>query len=116
MRTHERLTTMLQYARASASGLLRHRVSRDDIKLSSRDGGKARVAIAWRTTRVIASVALCAALTVCGFHPRGAATLPFETLYVQAPQNSNFAAQLRRVIVNGSQTRIAERPEEADAT
>jgi LPS-assembly lipoprotein len=55
-------------------------------------------------------------LSACGFHPRGAATLPFETLYVQAPQNSNFAAQLRRVIGNGSQTRITERPEDADAT
>jgi LPS-assembly lipoprotein len=59
---------------------------------------------------------LCAALAACGFHPRGAATLPFETLYVQAPQNSTFAAQLRRVIGTGSRTKIADRPEDADAT
>src|SRR3982751_2081013 len=55
-------------------------------------------------------------LSSCGFHARGAASLPFETLYIQAPQNSTFAAQLRRMIGTGSQTRIAERPEDADAT
>src|SRR4051812_37452191 len=51
----------------------------------------------------------------CGFHPRGAATLPFETLYVDAPASSLFAIQLKRVIGLG-QTRIAQNPAEADAT
>jgi LPS-assembly lipoprotein len=63
-----------------------------------------------------AAAVLCAAHPASGFHPRGAATLPFETLYVQAPQNSTFAAQLRRVIGTGSRTKIADRPEDADAT
>jgi LPS-assembly lipoprotein len=55
-------------------------------------------------------------LASCGFHPRGAATLPFDTLYVEAPQGSLFANQLRRTIGSGSRTRIAATPAEADAT
>ena len=55
-------------------------------------------------------------LSACGFHPRGAATLPFETLYVEAPQASLFATQLRRVIGAGSRTRVTNDPKEADAT
>jgi LPS-assembly lipoprotein len=55
-------------------------------------------------------------LAACGFHPRGAATLPFETLYIEAPKGSLFATQLRRVIGTGSRTRIAATPAEADAT
>ena len=55
-------------------------------------------------------------LSSCGFHLRGAATLPFDTLYVQAPQTSSFATQLRRVIGLGSRTKITNNPAEADAT
>jgi LPS-assembly lipoprotein len=62
------------------------------------------------------SAALCLALAACGFHLRGAATLPFETLYIEAPQASLFATQMRRMIGRGSQTRIADNPAEADAT
>ena len=67
-------------------------------------------------SRVAAAAALCAALAACGFHPRGAATLPFENVYIDAPKGSVFAAQLRRVIGSGSRTRVAARPQEADAT
>ena len=63
---------------------------------------------------ILAAAAL--ALAGCGFHLRGAVSLPFETLYVDAPQASLFANQLRRVIGTGSQTRIAESPANADAT
>lgn len=55
-------------------------------------------------------------LSGCGFQLRGAATLPFDTLYVQAPQSSLFATQLRRVIGSGSRTKITNNPAEADAT
>jgi LPS-assembly lipoprotein len=63
-------------------------------------------------------IAIAVALLVssCGFHPRGSATLPFETLYVDAPQSSLFATQLRRVVGAGSKTRITNNPTEADAT
>jgi LPS-assembly lipoprotein len=55
-------------------------------------------------------------LSACGFHPRGSATLPFDTLYVEAAQGSLFATQLKRVIGSGSSTRITATPAEADAT
>ena len=63
-----------------------------------------------------AAAAFCALLTACGFQPRGSATLPFETLYVEAPQGSLFATQFRRTVGAGSRTRIAASPGEADAT
>lgn len=52
----------------------------------------------------------------CGFQLRGSATLPFNTLYVDAPVASHFANQLRRVIGSGSQTRVTNNQAEADAT
>jgi len=59
---------------------------------------------------------LCIALSACGFHLRGSATLPFTTLYVDAPAASVFATQLRRFIGSGSQTRITNNAAEAEAT
>jgi LPS-assembly lipoprotein len=55
-------------------------------------------------------------LAGCGFQPRGAATLPFNTVYVDASPASVFATQLRRVIGAGSDTRVTNNPAEADAT
>ena len=66
--------------------------------------------------RVVVSALLALMLSACGFHLRGAATLPFSTLYVDASPASVFATQLRRVIGAGSQTRITNTQAEADAT
>ena len=60
---------------------------------------------------ILAAGALLAA--GCGFQLRGAVTLPFDSLYVQAAATSPFALQLKRAVRAGSSTRIAERPEEA---
>jgi LPS-assembly lipoprotein len=54
-------------------------------------------------------------LTACGFQLRGTATLPFQSLYVQAAPTSQFANQLKRVVRIGSTTSITERPEQAQA-
>ena len=54
-------------------------------------------------------------LSACGFQLRGTATLPFQSLYVQAAPTSQFATQLKRVVRTGSGTKIAERPEQAEA-
>jgi LPS-assembly lipoprotein len=76
----------------------------------------------WSCDRVNAGasrlIAVLAALLLagCGFHLRGSATLPFNTLYVEASPASVFATQLRRVIGSGSHTRITNNPAEADAT
>ena len=60
---------------------------------------------------------LCALLIAgCGFQLRGAANLPFDALYVQAPVASQFAIQFRRVVAAGSATKIVEDPKTATAT
>jgi LPS-assembly lipoprotein len=56
------------------------------------------------------------ALSGCGFQLRGAANLPFETLYVAAAPTSTFATQLRRAVTSGSQTKVVNNPKEAQAT
>ena len=55
-------------------------------------------------------------LAGCGFQLRGSATLPFDTLYVQAPVGSQFGTQLRRLVTAGSNTRIVDTAQGADAT
>lgn len=59
----------------------------------------------------------CALLLAgCGFQLRGTASLPFETLYVQAPTGSQFATQFRRMVTSGTSTRIVENAKGAEAT
>ncbi len=62
---------------------------------------------------LLAATALLVA--ACGFHLRGQATLPFNTLYVQAASTSPFALQLKRAVQCGSATKVINRPEEAEA-
>ena len=52
----------------------------------------------------------------CGFHLRGSANLPYETLHVAAAPSSVFATQLRRAVISGSQTKVVDNPKEAQAT
>ncbi len=60
---------------------------------------------------------LCTLLIAgCGFKLRGAADLPFDTLYVQAPVSSQFAQQFKRVVTYGSGTKIVDDPKIATAT
>lgn len=60
---------------------------------------------------------LCTLLIAgCGFQLRGAANLPFDSLYVQAPVASQFAQQFRRVVAAGSATKIVDDPKSAAAT
>jgi LPS-assembly lipoprotein len=55
-------------------------------------------------------------LSGCGFKLRGEATLPFDTMYVQAAPASLFAVQFKRAVTAGSQTRIATNPKDAQVT
>lgn len=61
-------------------------------------------------------ILLAATLLVaaCGFQLRGTATLPFNSMYVQAAPTSLLATQLKRTVLVGTGTRIAERPEQAE--
>jgi LPS-assembly lipoprotein len=66
--------------------------------------------------KTFAALLLTLLLAGCGFQLRGSASLPFETLHVQAPVSSQFGTQLRRLITSGSSTRIVEVAKGADAT
>ncbi len=59
--------------------------------------------------------AFCITLTACGFHLRGQATLPFETLYVDASNDSSFATELKRALRSGTNTRLSDNPKDAEA-
>lgn len=63
--------------------------------------------------RIAFTALLCAALAACGFKLRGAAELPFDSVYVQAAPTSQFATQLKRAVAAGSRARVAETPTEA---
>jgi LPS-assembly lipoprotein len=64
------------------------------------------------------TLALCAVLVLggCGFHLRGAADLPFSSLYIQAPPQSLFAVQFKRVVTTSSGTDVVDDPKAAQAT
>ena len=52
-------------------------------------------------------------LSACGFQLRGAAPMPFKSMYVEAAPASQFAAQFRRVVRASGDTQMAERPADA---
>jgi LPS-assembly lipoprotein len=64
-------------------------------------------------SRALLLAALVAALAGCGFKLRGAADLPFETIYV--PGNSGIALDLKRNIAAGTRTRVIEDRKSAQA-
>ena len=64
--------------------------------------------------RLAVAAMLCTALTACGFHLRGQAALPFESLHVTGP--AAFTSQVARAVRASSQTRITANPQEAQAT
>lgn len=54
-------------------------------------------------------------LSACGFRLRGSATLPFDTLYLALPANSSFGAELARNLRAGTNVKLVDRREEAQA-
>jgi LPS-assembly lipoprotein len=52
--------------------------------------------------RFAAGAALLGALAGCGFHLRGDVTYTFSTLYINAPADTPFAAELKRTLAGGS--------------
>lgn len=65
--------------------------------------------------RKLAILILGLLTAACGFQLRGQATLPFESLYVNASVDSPFAAELKRA-VRASSTRLSDNPNDAQAT
>jgi len=65
---------------------------------------------------LVTAAATLTLLAGCGFHLRGTANLPYETLYVNAPKSSAFSIEFRRAVRAGTKTRIVEDAKEAQAT
>jgi LPS-assembly lipoprotein len=68
-----------------------------------------------RISRFTFHVSLFTLLSACGFHLRGAAELPFQTLHITGA-GSVFADELKRTIEARSDTRIVPSAEEAQAS
>ena len=62
----------------------------------------------------LTAAALCLLLASCGFHLRGQASLPFETMYVSG--SPSFRTLLTRAVRAGSNTRIVDNAKEAQVT
>ncbi len=54
-------------------------------------------------------------LSSCGFHLRGAQTLPFDTIYLGFPPNSPLGSELARNIRAGTNTRVVDSAKDAQA-
>jgi LPS-assembly lipoprotein len=53
-------------------------------------------------------------LSGCGFHLRGKATLPFDSIYISGSQV--FVTQIARAVRAGSQARVTANPKDAQVT
>ena len=54
-------------------------------------------------------------LAACGFQLRGVANLPFESLYVDGGGNPALAAEVSRAIRSGTQTKLTDKADDAQA-
>lgn len=70
-----------------------------------------------RALRLLTAVVLASSLLLagCGFQLRGAQPLPFRTLYLALPENSELGANLRRQIKATGTTQLVEKRAEAEA-
>lgn len=65
--------------------------------------------------RKLLAVTALLLLAACGFQLRGVTTLPFESLYVDGGGYPALAAEIGRAIRTGTQTRLADKPADAQA-
>ena len=77
-------------------------------------GSRRRIRFSFRLPPSAFCLAATLFVAACGFQLRGTTTLPFNTLYVEAPPTSQLATQVRRAVRAGNGTRIADRPEQAE--
>ena len=66
-----------------------------------------------RSCRTTLAGVMAALLAACGFHLRGQAQLPFETLYI--PGNNPLVVELKRNLAAASKTRLVGSPGDAQA-
>lgn len=89
------------------------------LGLHAPDSRGRRSVFAARSTQhaaiVIATFLVAMTLSACGFQLRGQAAIPFQTVRVEAPGFSVFANDLERAIRSGSNARIVESRDQAEA-
>jgi len=66
--------------------------------------------------RTLLISALFLMLAACGFQLRDSYSLPWETLHLGMPENSEMYAQIRRSVEAATQTRIVKDPKAAQAS
>lgn len=66
-----------------------------------------------RTAAGMAALALAALLAGCGFHLRGEANYPFQSLYLNAASTVPFTVELKRSIESSGSTELAASPAKA---
>jgi LPS-assembly lipoprotein len=66
-----------------------------------------------RSSRAAFAGVMAALLSACGFHLRGQADLPFQTLYI--PGAGPLAVELKRNVAAASKARLVDSPGEAQA-
>lgn len=64
---------------------------------------------------LLAAAAFALIVTGCGFEMRGAAQLPFKTIWLGASEKSPLGVELRRQIRAGTTTQLAEKADGAEA-
>ena len=65
--------------------------------------------------RLLAGLALSGALAGCGFHLRGEAHYPFETLYLNSPATQPLTLELRRSLEGGGSAKVVDSADKAQA-
>ena len=66
--------------------------------------------------RLLSLLFVLGALSACGFQLRGSYSLPYESIYIGVPDYSVIGAGLKRAIRASKSTRLADKPEDAEAT
>jgi len=66
-----------------------------------------------RSSRSLFPCMLAALLAACGFHLRGLAQLPFDSLHI--PGNNPLVVELKRNVAAASRTRLVDTPGDAQA-
>ena len=61
-------------------------------------------------------LSLCLAISACGFQLRKSWALPYESLFLDIPAQSEFGAQLKRTLRGSQATRVTEKAEDAEAS
>ena len=88
-------------------------VSPDRTRSRTPEPGPVRARVPLRARRALLCAAAALWVASCGFQLRGQTQLPFGTLYI--PAGSPLAVDLKRNLGAASNTRLVDRPNDADA-